>query len=372
MAEGACWLAATGPAVGELNVSERNDNGRAEALAHDALAWMAERRVPPTARNYEVILAYVGGENAELKTTIDGLSSRDCRFDPSVMASLHDQYFRIQRESTELTELSGKISSELGSLVKLLNTAGRDQSAYGTALSKASGELDQPNLSENRIKNLINHVVQATHAMEIRSKTLENEVKASSQEVAQLRLHLESVRRESLTDTLTGVPNRKAFDTELKRAMEQSAETGEAMSLLMCDIDHFKTFNDTWGHQTGDQVLRLVANCISENVKGRDTAARFGGEEFAVVLPQTELADAVRLANQIRSKVESKKLVKKSNGDILGVITISIGVAQYDMKEGAEGLIQRADACLYAAKRAGRNRVMCRQDAGAPKKASAA
>ena len=355
-------------------MSERNDSGRAEALAHDALAWMAQRRVPPTAKNYEVILTYVGGENADLKATIDGLAARDCRFDPSVMASLHDQYFRIRRESEELTELSGKISSELGSLVKLLNTAGRDQSAYGTALSKASGELVRPDLSESRIKNLIDHVVQATHAMEVRSKTLEDQVKTSSQEVAQLRVHLESVRREALTDTLTGVPNRKAFDSELKRAMEQAAETGEPMSLLMCDIDHFKKFNDTWGHQTGDQVLKLVANCISENVKGRDTAARFGGEEFAVVLPQTELADAVRLAYQIRSKVESKKLVKKSNGDILGVITISIGVAQYDMKEGAEGLIQRADACLYAAKRAGRNRVMGGQDAGSLKsgKASAA
>ncbi len=355
-------------------VSEGNDSGRIEALAGDALAWMAQRRIPPTAQNYEVILAYVGGENTELKTTIDGLASRECRFDPSVMASLHAQYFRIRRESEELTELSGKISSELGSLVKLLNTAGRDQSAYGTALSKASGELVRPDLSESRIKNLIDHVVQATHAMEVRSKTLENEVKASSQEVAQLRVHLESVRREALTDTLTGIPNRKAFDTEIKRAMEQAVETGEPMSLLMCDIDHFKKFNDTWGHQTGDQVLRLVANCISENVKGRDTASRFGGEEFAVVLPQTELADAVRLAYQIRSKVQSKKLVKKSNGDILGVITISIGVARYDMKEGAEGLIQRADACLYAAKRSGRNRVMSGQDVGAlkPGKASAA
>ena len=84
--------------------------------------------------------------------------------------------------------------------------------------------------------------------------------------------------------------------------MEYSAETGEPLSLLMCDIDHFKQFNDTWGHQTGDQVLKLVANCIQENVKGRDTAARFGGEEFAVVLPQTELADAVSSPTRLRSR----------------------------------------------------------------------
>ena len=352
-------------------MSDKVDSGRAAAFAHDALAWMEQRRVPPTPQNFEVILAYLSGVKADLKITIDGLLSRDCKFDPNIMASLHEQYFRIRKESDALTELSVKISSELGTLLKLLQTAGRDQSAYGSTLTKASGELDRSDLSGERIKALIDHVLHATHAMETRSRSLEQEVKASSREVAQLRERLESVRREALTDPLTGIPNRKAFDTELERAMAHAVETGDRLSLLMCDIDHFKQFNDTWGHQTGDQVLRLVANCISENVKGRDTAARFGGEEFAVVLPQTELAHAVRLANQIRSKVESKKLVKKSNGDILGVITISIGVAEYDMKEPAESLVQRADACLYSAKRAGRNRVTARPDEDLAKSKSA-
>ena len=355
-------------------MSDRNATGLIDATAREALAWMAERRMPLAPKNFEVIFAYIEGDNAELRATIDGLVARSCTFDPSVMASLHDQYFRVHKENEELSELGTKISTELGSLLDLLQSAGRDQSAYGSTLSKASGELNRPNLPEGRIKALIDHVVHATHAMEARSKALEQEVNASSREVSILRERLESVRREALTDPLTGVPNRKAFDAALERAMVQAVESGDRLSLLICDIDHFKQFNDTWGHQTGDQVLRLVANCLSENVKGRDTAARFGGEEFAIVLPQTELVDAVRLANQIRSKVESKKLVKKSNGDILGVITISIGAAEYDMKEPAESLMQRADACLYAAKRAGRNRVTSRADEDLPKskKASAA
>jgi diguanylate cyclase len=176
--------------------------------------------------------------------------------------------------------------------------------------------------------------------------------------VTELRDRLESVRKESLTDQLTGIPNRKAFDNELQESVDRAIESGEPLSLVMCDIDHFKAFNDTWGHQTGDQVLRLVANCLSENVKGRDTAARYGGEEFVVILPQTELAGAVNLANQIRAKVESKKLVKKSTGDILGIITISCGVTQYDPKETLEEFVRRTDECLYAAKRNGRNRVV--------------
>jgi diguanylate cyclase len=176
-------------------------------------------------------------------------------------------------------------------------------------------------------------------------------------------------------DGLTGLLNKRYFMTQRLGLLINAAERDAGnLAVFIFDIDHFKKFNDTWGHQTGDQVLRLVANCIQENVKGRDTAARFGGEEFAVVLPQTELADAVRLAGQLRSRVESKRLVKKSNGDILGTITISIGVAQYDMKESIESLVQRADACLYAAKRNGRNRVTARPDEGQSKtkKASAA
>jgi diguanylate cyclase len=218
--------------------------------------------------------------------------------------------------------------------------------------------LGQARAGDTGLKVLIDGVITATRAMEARSKTLEIQLQTSSREVNELRDRLESVRKEALTDQLTGVANRKAFDNELQESIDRAIETGEPLSLVMCDIDHFKAFNDTWGHQTGDQVLRLVANCLSENVKGRDTAARYGGEEFAVILPQTQLAGAVNLANQIRAKVESKKLVKKSTGDILGIITISCGVTQFDPNETTEDFVRRADQCLYAAKRTGRNRVV--------------
>jgi diguanylate cyclase len=144
--------------------------------------------------------------------------------------------------------------------------------------------------------------------------------------------------------------------------LTEGAARDDALSLMMIDIDRFKFFNDTFGHLTGDQVLRLVAQCVRQNVKGQDIAARYGGEEFAVVLPHTALRQALTVADHIRRAVMSKDLVKRSTGEGLGRVTISIGVATQRKSDTAQTLIERADACLYAAKRTGRNKVICEAD----------
>ena len=131
---------------------------------------------------------------------------------------------------------------------------------------------------------------------------------------------------------------------------------------MMTDVDHFKKFNDSYGHLTGDQVLRLVAMSVKQNVKGQDIAARYGGEEFAVVLPNTVLRAAITVADHIRRAVMTKELMKRSTGEHLGRVTISIGVATLQPNDTAQSLIERADGCLYAAKHNGRNRVICETD----------
>jgi diguanylate cyclase len=170
------------------------------------------------------------------------------------------------------------------------------------------------------------------------------------------------VRSESLTDPLTSLANRKYFDETLCKAIAESLSKGEPLSLMMTDIDHFKKFNDSFGHFTGDQVLRLVAISAKQNVKGQDLAARYGGEEFAIILPNTILRSAITLADQIRRAVMSKELMKRSTGEHLGRVTISVGVAMLHHDDGTQSLIERADACLYAAKRNGRNRVVSEAD----------
>jgi diguanylate cyclase len=172
-----------------------------------------------------------------------------------------------------------------------------------------------------------------------------------------LREDLETVRNEAITDGLTGVGNRKFFDIMLRKFADDAAKTGQPVCLLLYDVDHFKAFNDKHGHQIGDQVLRLVARTLKEAVKGGDIVARYGGEEFAIILPKTALNDALTVADQVRSLVSQRRLVRKRTGEEVAAITISAGVALYRPGENLSYWIDRTDTALYRAKQMGRNRV---------------
>jgi diguanylate cyclase len=335
-----------------------------QALAKTALAVMNECGVAPAPENFELFYNYASGRHQELSRAIGEMMSRHDVFTPQVLDDLRARFVSRERHAKAMDDVGSGISEMLDMVMARIEVAGKDASDYGRTLSAATGTLSTDH-TPDALRKMVDGLVGATRAMEARTKTLETELQQSSEQVSELKTQLDDVRKESRLDPLTNIANRKAFDIELEAAIADATDGG-SVSLLMCDIDHFKKFNDCWGHQTGDQVLRLVAGCLSENVKGRDTAARYGGEEFAVILRQTALRDAVNLANQIRSTVTGKKLVKKSTGDILGKITISIGAAQLRPNDKPETLLKRADMCLYHAKNTGRNRVVGESELSAP------
>ena len=332
-------------------------NERELALAKTTLALMAECNVSPVPENFELFYHYAAGENPAVGRIIGDMIAARRPFTVSILQDLRDRCFLRDRTERAVNAIGDGVSASLNEVLEKLDAASKQAFDYGQTLSAASGELGDNRTPED-LRRLVGGLISATKVMEERAKALEGELQNSSQQVTELKSQLDNVRKEALTDPLTGIANRKAFDTNLQAAIEDSQSGGAPLSLFMCDIDRFKLFNDTWGHQTGDQVLRLVATCLSENTKGYDTAARYGGEEFAVIVRHTGIADSVKLADQIRQKVQGKRLIKKSTGDILGSITISIGVAELAEGETAASLIQRADACLYRAKHAGRNCVI--------------
>jgi diguanylate cyclase len=333
---------------------------REQALAKKAVALMGECDVIPTPDNFELFYALAAGENPGLIQAMGGMVTAKQPFTAEILSDLRMRYQSGARAARAMDTVSTGMSQTIDTVLGKLEAVARQTEAYSNTLSAASGHLDASQ-SPAAMRKLVEELIGATRAMESRTKELEGELQKSSEQVSELRGKLADVRKESLTDPLTGIANRKAFDAAMEAAMQGLAE-GDKISLMMCDIDHFKKFNDSWGHQTGDQVLRLVANCLSDNVKGRDTAARYGGEEFGVILRGTSLEDATHVADQIRLSVQGRKLVKKSTGDVLGTITISLGVAQFAPGDSIEAVIRRADACLYGAKKLGRNTVMNQAD----------
>jgi len=332
---------------------------REQALAKTALALMGECAVTPTPENFELFYAFASGENQAVAQVIGPLIAARKPITAELIADLRQRCLTSARAARSMDSLGSGINDVIGTVLGRLEEAGRDAEDYSNTLSAVTGGLNRSQTPAD-LRKLVDGLIAATREMENRTKSLEGELQRSSEQVSELRSKLDNVRKESLTDPLTGIANRKAFDSALEAVLARPK--GEAVSLLICDIDHFKKFNDSWGHQTGDQVLRLVASCLSENVKGRDTAARYGGEEFAVLLRGVGLQDAVRVAEDIRRSVEGRKLVKKSTGDVLGMITISVGVAEFAPNEVAESVIRRADACLYGAKHHGRNLVVHQDD----------
>jgi diguanylate cyclase len=172
-----------------------------------------------------------------------------------------------------------------------------------------------------------------------------------------LRTSLREARAEALTDALTGIANRKLFDETLRLRKEEADARQTPLALVLCDIDHFKSFNDTWGHPTGDQIIRFVASGLTKFALPDHLVARYGGEEFAIIMPDTSLDVAARIADAARSAISAKRLVRRSTNEPVGAVTVSFGVARHLPGETTAQLISRADECLYLSKNTGRNRV---------------
>jgi diguanylate cyclase len=346
----------------------QQDLGQCEEIAKRALEHMAEHKLAATPQNYALWFTHLTGENKALSLAIEARLSAGQRITQEDCTRLFDEFLSNNATEDAMIELGDSVSVELDTIQALLKTAHRDTSNYGDTLEGVSGQLAKP-IDPALAKVVIDNLVNATRSMASRSKRLEERLDQSRAEVTRLKDGIAAVRIEARTDQLTALFNRKAFDETIVRSVEVSMAGNQPLSLIFGDIDKFKNFNDTWGHQTGDQVLRLVAHCMRENVRDEDLAARYGGEEFAVIMPATTLEAASAVAERIRQSVEAKRVMKRSTGEDLGTITMSLGVAHYRASESADELIRRADTCLYAAKHAGRNRVVTERELPADKAA---
>jgi len=332
------------------------NNAHAKAYALKALTLMDGHKIVPNPTNYTIWYAYASGARPDLNGAIDEVLARDKEFTDEHARDLFRRYFTFESENDELKETGERIETAVNQVLEYFSSAQTDATQFGETLAGVSEELAKPHDSEE-VGDLVRVIMSETQQMVMKSADLEKQIATSAKEMAELREHLTEVRREAMTDPLTGLANRKCFDSRLAAGAEGAQENETKLSLLIADIDHFKQFNDQFGHPVGDKVLRIVARSLREGLKGRDTSARYGGEEFAIILPQTRLKDAAIVADQIRQGLAARKIVNRQTDEDYGTVTLSIGVAEYRYGEPLTDLIRRADDALYRAKRSGRNRV---------------
>lgn len=338
---------------GGVQEEERAQLWRLSQMTLDALR---RRDLAPGPAAYHIWFLYEAGADAELVETLQRLDHHQTPIDDALLDSLFHR-FVLSRYGV------GVLDQEIGDFGDVIDRADartadtvRDLGAYARTLVEADGSLGRE-IDRAALRRLIATLGEETDRMRAKSEAFCDDLRDCRQKMGELRDELEKIRREAFTDPLTGVANRKRFETS---AAELAAEVTDGrrsrFALLLVDIDNFKPINDQHGHRIGDQVLRLVAGKLQRHIKGRDVLARYGGDEFVVLLPDTGLEDAARLAEKLRQAIQRHVLRHRLSGEAIGCVTVSIGVAAFVPGQSVADLVDRADQALYRAKHAGRNR----------------
>jgi len=315
--------------------------------------------LPGTPVNYTVWYEYAAKLNTHLMNEVDQCLSVKQPITSELTSSWFQKHvvYRghglVQSVKTDLLKVLREVFGDL-------STAGNDVSLFGKSLARFSERIESVEDKETfqaTLKNLLMEVKNVEKSSEV----LEKRLKHANEQVEMLQEKLKEVEQHATIDPLTNLFNRRSFEQRLIQQMETSTFSGGDLSLVIIDIDHFKRINDTYGHLTGDDLLRIIAKTLKDFVKGKDIVCRYGGEEFIILLPDTPLAGALTVAEKIRNHFSQMAWKQKSTGVSMGKVTLSAGVAHFRPKESMESFVQRADVALYHSKKAGRNRVTSEQ-----------
>jgi len=244
--------------------------------------------------------------------------------------------------------------------VKRALAIAREGSAQSEGYLEALREAEARLLSlptPEQIRTIVSLLVAENERARNGIDVMNTQLRSNATAIEKLSSDLRIVQISTMRDPLTELGNRRAFDKDLADAVGQAAKSAQPISLILCDLDHFKALNDKFGHLTGDDVLRIFASLLKDGAGNGARINRYGGEEFGIILPKTQLADAIGIANKIRESIATKSFMMRSLDRAVGKVTASFGVAQLLPGETEQAVLRRVDAKLYEAKQKGRNRV---------------
>jgi diguanylate cyclase len=326
---------------------------RTYEIMRQAVPLMVKHRIPVTGENYAVWYKYVSGTDEDLRRAIEALVDGKAEFTEEQNAALFGQFCQ-KGDERELQKIREDLKVVMDSLIGQTHELTGQAEQCDSYLCESVAILKETSTIQE-IRNVVDQIAVRTKTLAKFGKAMKYRLEASLEALSTMKEDFEHVKTEAAIDYLTGLSNRKTFFETLSLSCKDASRHGGALSLLFVDVDHFKRVNDQFGHLIGDEVLKFVAAKIRDTVRQTDFVGRYGGEEFAVIMPRASLDTAQIVAERIRSRFAQSQLKATGTSQHLGVITVSVGVAQYHRGEAAEELVDRADKALYLAKSSGRN-----------------
>lgn len=322
-----------------------------------AVPLMLQYNIPTTPTNYALWYTYVADNTPELNQQLDSIVTKYETCPPSLSAQLYRGYITDPIE-VDVLEMRQNLAAMTLDLSQTLTDTNRDAAHFQNRIDANFAkidDIDQSGLSLEKVLGLVREIAKESDSIRSSTDYFTRQLNKAQQEINRLKEQLKTSEQAVLHDALTQVYNRRAFDTDLTAILNQSPE---GCCLILIDLDHFKDFNDTYGHQLGDQVLKAVAKRLASSCRDGANIYRYGGEEFAVIIAKSHLRSARHLAEGMRRSLEKISIKERKKGQMINNITASFGVAQWQKKLDYGSLIEEADQLLYKAKNLGRNRVM--------------
>jgi diguanylate cyclase len=318
------------------------------------MEFLDQLRLEPMPENYQFAWDYLYGDANPLRRAVDDRLRSGHRITSDGAQELQSQ-FGERMTAERIDAIMGDGERALSHGNDALQQSARSNQRFGSTLQKQLEALENdPGEIQSRYLNLI----RLTRSMAEKAAVSQRELRAASEQLGKLQRELESATERAETDQLTGLPNRWAFEKALEEAVEYCRSQLEPLALAFVDVDHFKAINDRHGHDTGDRVLRRIAEELNRLSDSNTHIARHGGEEFVLLFRGTTAAMAKQLLDEERMRLSAYEFLNRDTGQPINRVSFSAGIADLCCDGDARAMMRRADLALYAAKAAGRDRVI--------------
>lgn len=320
-------------------------------IANKACELAMQFQTPLQPQAYEIWFTYLTGKNDALSKDLQDLMAGPSPLNIGRFNELHCEHlsdaFLKDEIDTELELEVSKVSQSMGHFSYYVD-------GFADRLSEVNHTVESK-CKDPDLADAIKLLLAANREMQESALKIRNELESSVGQMESLRSQVSKMQEAAFRDELTSIGNRRHFEREINRAMKIADSSKTTLCLGLVDIDHFKVINDTHGHLVGDGVLKYISSLFDKCLSEPNLVSRFGGEEFAVIMPKSTIESAYKIMESLRSRVEESVLFTSNNKNPLGKITASFGVTQYRAGDTRQLIIERADDLLYKAKMAGRN-----------------